>query len=68
MPLSSRPMMARRWKHRYPDGVSRIRDMSGPRDWVRSKYVRTSSLLKLFLLNPIIAHMKKAPPDIAQHS
>ena len=37
MPLSSRPMMARRWKHSQPDGVSTTLDMSGPRESVWSK-------------------------------
>ena len=37
MPLSSRPMMASRWKSSQPDGVSAALDMSGPRERVRSK-------------------------------
>ena len=58
MPASVRPMMASRWKHSQPEPVSMIRDISGPRERVRSKYSQISCLSSFFVENPIIAHIK----------
>ena len=60
MPASVRPMMASRWKHSQPDGVSMIRDMSGPRERVRSKKGSSSSFVWVFLEKPMIAHINKS--------
>ena len=57
MPASVNPMMASRWKHSQPDGVSMIRDMSGPRDFVRSKKGSNSSRVRVLRENPMIAHI-----------
>ena len=35
--MEVKPMMASRWKHSQPEPVSMIRDISGPRETVRSK-------------------------------
>ena len=52
--------MASRWKHSQPDGVSMIRDMSGPRERVRSKKGSSSSFVWVFLEKPMIAHINKS--------
>ena len=51
-------MMARRWKQSQPEGVSATRDMSGPRETVRSKKGRSSSLVSSFFSKPMMEHIK----------
>ena len=58
MPASVSPMMARRWKQRYPVGVSTIRDMSGPRESVRSKQGRISSGVSVLREKPMMEHIE----------
>ena len=50
-------MMASRWKQSQPVGVSTIRDMSGPREMVRSKKGMNSSFEISFFSKPMMEHI-----------
>ena len=54
-------MMASRWKQRQPSPAASTRDMSGPRETVRSKYSCSSSSVRLRLVKPMMEHISFTP-------